>query len=70
MCWLTVDFGQPFDVEFWRLVPGKHVINMFVQYTPFHLASGNWEDQDIRVSQLCKGLPNAVYEIWTTVAEK
>ncbi|CAM6103639.1 unnamed protein product [Calypogeia fissa] len=27
---------------------GKHVINMFVQYTPFHLANGSWHDQDIR----------------------
>jgi hypothetical protein len=28
---------------------GKHVINMFVQYTPFHLTEGSWEDKATRV---------------------
>ncbi|KAL2650946.1 hypothetical protein R1flu_019074 [Riccia fluitans] len=28
--------------------PGKHVINMFVQYTPYHLANGSWQDLEIR----------------------
>ncbi|KAJ7552434.1 hypothetical protein O6H91_06G054900 [Diphasiastrum complanatum] len=28
--------------------PGKHVINMFVQYTPYHLKEGSWEDPAIR----------------------
>ncbi|KAH9557186.1 hypothetical protein CY35_07G071600 [Sphagnum magellanicum] len=28
--------------------PGKHVINMFVQYTPFHLTEGSWEDKATR----------------------
>ncbi|KAL3700615.1 hypothetical protein R1sor_018637 [Riccia sorocarpa] len=28
--------------------PGKHVINMFVQYTPYQLAQGSWQDQEIR----------------------
>ncbi|XP_024520845.1 pyridine nucleotide-disulfide oxidoreductase domain-containing protein 2 [Selaginella moellendorffii] len=30
--------------------PGKHVINMFVQYTPYHLKDGGWEDPKTRES--------------------
>ena len=25
--------------------PGKHVMSCFVQYAPYHLAEGNWDDQ-------------------------
>ncbi|KAI0501426.1 hypothetical protein KFK09_016371 [Dendrobium nobile] len=30
--------------------PGKHVINLFIQYTPFKLTEGSWEDPTIRES--------------------
>ncbi|XP_078430454.1 FAD/NAD(P)-binding oxidoreductase family protein [Wolffia australiana] len=30
--------------------PGKHVINLFVQYTPYQLAEGSWEELSIRES--------------------
>ena len=25
--------------------PGKHVMSCFVQYAPYHLAEGKWDDQ-------------------------
>ncbi|PKA47487.1 prolycopene isomerase [Apostasia shenzhenica] len=28
--------------------PGKHVINLFVQYTPYMLTEGSWQDPNIR----------------------
>lgn len=28
--------------------PGKHVINLFIQYTPYDLKTGNWQDQETR----------------------
>ncbi|XP_020092097.1 pyridine nucleotide-disulfide oxidoreductase domain-containing protein 2 isoform X2 [Ananas comosus] len=30
--------------------PGQHVINLFVQYTPYKLAEGSWHDSNIRES--------------------
>ncbi|OAY80989.1 Pyridine nucleotide-disulfide oxidoreductase domain-containing protein 2 [Ananas comosus] len=30
--------------------PGQHVINLFVQYTPYKLAEGSWHDSKIRES--------------------
>ncbi|XP_058081420.1 uncharacterized protein LOC131229472 isoform X4 [Magnolia sinica] len=30
--------------------PGKHVVNLFVQYTPYTLSEGSWEDPSFRVS--------------------
>ncbi|XP_068646179.1 uncharacterized protein [Aristolochia californica] len=30
--------------------PGKHVINLFVQYTPYKLSEGSWEDSSFRES--------------------
>ncbi|KAG0466106.1 hypothetical protein HPP92_017169 [Vanilla planifolia] len=30
--------------------PGKHVINLFIQYTPFKPAEGSWQDSTIRES--------------------
>ncbi|CAA7393698.1 unnamed protein product [Spirodela intermedia] len=30
--------------------PGKHVINLFIQYTPYELARGSWEETSIRES--------------------
>lgn len=32
---------------------GKHVINLFIQYTPYKPSDGSWEDSKYRVSQLC-----------------
>lgn len=29
---------------------GKHVINLFVQYTPYKPLDGDWQDNDYRVS--------------------
>eukprot|EP01018_Ginkgo_biloba_P001423 Gb_31329 [translate_table: standard] len=28
--------------------PGKHVINLFIQYTPYKLQEGSWQDSAIR----------------------
>lgn len=38
--------------------PGKHVINLFIQYTPYKLQEGDWQDQTIRdaFSQQCFNL--------------
>ncbi|GJN35595.1 hypothetical protein PR202_gb24387 [Eleusine coracana subsp. coracana] len=30
--------------------PGQHVINLFVQYTPYKLSEGSWQDPDVRKS--------------------
>uniref|UniRef100_A0ACD5WXE3 Uncharacterized protein n=1 Tax=Avena sativa TaxID=4498 RepID=A0ACD5WXE3_AVESA len=30
--------------------PGQHVINLFVQYTPYKLSEGNWQDSTVRRS--------------------
>ncbi|XP_058081418.1 uncharacterized protein LOC131229472 isoform X2 [Magnolia sinica] len=30
--------------------PGKHVVNLFVQYTPYTLSEGSWEDPSFRES--------------------
>lgn len=30
--------------------PGQHVINLFVQYTPYKLSEGSWQDSTVRVS--------------------
>ncbi|KAK6125533.1 hypothetical protein DH2020_040724 [Rehmannia glutinosa] len=30
--------------------PGKHVINLFIQYTPYKPSDGSWEDPEYRVS--------------------
>lgn len=32
------------------LILGQHVINLFVQYTPYKLLEGTWQDPSIRVS--------------------
>jgi hypothetical protein len=29
---------------------GQHVINLFVQYTPYTLSEGSWQDPTVRVS--------------------
>lgn len=40
-------------------VAGKHVINLFIQYTPFHLKNGDWQDQVTRVSmRFCSSHPS------------
>lgn len=38
--------------------PGKHVINLFIQYTPYKLQEGDWQDPTIRdaFSQQCFNL--------------
>jgi phytoene dehydrogenase-like protein len=43
--------------------PGKHVMSCFVQYAPYHLAGGNWDDQrealgDAVVDTLAEYAPN------------
>uniref|UniRef100_A0A0E0BVK9 Amine oxidase domain-containing protein n=1 Tax=Oryza glumipatula TaxID=40148 RepID=A0A0E0BVK9_9ORYZ len=30
--------------------PGQHVINLFVQYTPYKLSEGSWQDSNVRKS--------------------
>ncbi|KAH7673657.1 FAD/NAD(P)-binding domain-containing protein [Dioscorea alata] len=30
--------------------PGQHVVNLFVQYTPYKLSEGSWQDHNIRES--------------------
>ncbi|KAJ0963315.1 hypothetical protein J5N97_028437 [Dioscorea zingiberensis] len=30
--------------------PGQHVINLFIQYTPYKLSEGSWQDHNIRES--------------------
>ena len=43
--------------------PGKHVMSCFVQYAPYHLASGNWDEKkeafgDMVVNTLSEFAPN------------
>jgi phytoene dehydrogenase-like protein len=43
--------------------PGKHVMSCFVQYAPYHLAQGNWDDQreafgDTVVDTIAEQAPN------------
>ncbi len=43
--------------------PGKHVMSIFVQYAPYHLAEGTWEDQreafgDVVIDTLAEYVPN------------
>jgi phytoene dehydrogenase-like protein len=43
--------------------PGKHILSCFVQYAPYHLASGTWDDQreafgDAVVNTLAQFAPN------------
>src|SRR6476469_6763808 len=43
--------------------PGKHVMSCFVQYAPYHLAEGNWDDQreafgDTVVNTIAEYAPN------------
>ncbi len=43
--------------------PGKHVMSCFVQYAPYHLAEGNWDDQreafgDAVVDVIAQRAPN------------
>ncbi len=43
--------------------PGKHILSMFVQYAPYHLAEGNWDDRkeafgDRCVEMLARYAPN------------
>ena len=43
--------------------PGKHVMSCFVQYAPYHLADGTWDEQrdafgDTVVETLCQYAPN------------
>lgn len=34
------------------LIVGKHVINLFVQYTPYSPSDGSWGDPSYRVSSI------------------
>jgi len=51
-CW--TDFVFPFvdNIYLMKCVffIGKHVINLFVQYTPYKPLDGDWQDHDYRVS--------------------
>jgi phytoene dehydrogenase-like protein len=43
--------------------PGKHVMSCFVQYAPYHLAEGNWDDQreafgDTVIDTIAERAPN------------
>ena len=43
--------------------PGKHVMSCFVQYAPYHLAEGNWDDQkeafgDTVINTIAQHAPN------------
>jgi phytoene dehydrogenase-like protein len=43
--------------------PGKHIMSCFVQYAPYHLASGNWDEQreafgDTVVETIAEHAPN------------
>jgi phytoene dehydrogenase-like protein len=43
--------------------PGKHVMSCFVQYAPYHLAEGTWDEQrdafgDTVIDTLCEYAPN------------
>ncbi|RDX64518.1 Pyridine nucleotide-disulfide oxidoreductase domain-containing protein 2, partial [Mucuna pruriens] len=41
--------------------PGKHVINLFVQYTPYKPLDGDWQDHDYRCLDLfCSTMVNAL----------
>lgn len=47
----------------YHLTVGKHVINLFVQYTPYKPLDGSWEDPDYRVSQIMEILTSSALGI-------
>lgn len=42
------------------LYVGKHVINLFIQYTPYKPSDGSWEDPTYRVSLSCALFSNVI----------
>lgn len=41
-----IDCGIPSLVDPDMTPPGKHIMTCFVQYAPYHLADGSWEEQE------------------------
>jgi phytoene dehydrogenase-like protein len=41
-----IDCGIPSLVDPDMTPPGKHIMTCFVQYAPYHLADGNWDEQE------------------------
>ncbi|MCC7475444.1 MAG: NAD(P)/FAD-dependent oxidoreductase [Pirellulales bacterium] len=58
-----LEITMPTSVDRTIAPPGKHILSMFVQYAPYHLANGNWDDlkesfADRCVAELAKYAPN------------
>ncbi|MEZ5800456.1 MAG: hypothetical protein R3D29_08255 [Nitratireductor sp.] len=41
-----VDFLIPTQIDPTMAPPGKHYATVFVQYAPYHLADGQWDDRN------------------------
>jgi phytoene dehydrogenase-like protein len=59
----VLEITMPTSVDDTIAPPGKHVLSMFVQYAPYELAEGNWDDfkeefGDRCVEQLARYAPN------------
>ena len=40
----VLEITMPTSVDHTIAPDGKHILSMFVQYAPYHLADGNWDD--------------------------
>ncbi|MCA9229100.1 MAG: NAD(P)/FAD-dependent oxidoreductase [Planctomycetales bacterium] len=58
-----LEITMPTSVDATIAPAGKHILSMFVQYAPYHLAEGNWDDRkeafgDRCVEMLARYAPN------------
>ncbi len=58
-----LEITMPTSVDSTIAPPGKHILSMFVQYAPYQLAEGNWDDRkeafgDRCVEMLARYAPN------------
>jgi phytoene dehydrogenase-like protein len=49
----VLEITLPSSVDDSLAPPGQHVMSMFVQYAPYHLAAGNWDDQKEAFADRC-----------------
>lgn len=58
-----LEMTMPTSVDTTIAPEGRHIVSMFVQYAPYHLAEGNWDDikesfADRCIDELAKYAPN------------
>ncbi len=48
-----LELTMPTSVDRTIAPPGKHIVSIFVQYAPYHLAEGNWDGQREALGDRC-----------------